>query len=120
MSGSSAQPAPPELRLAVQQFNAGAYFACHETLEPLWRRARGPRRDLCQGVIQFAVALHHLGRGNRTGAATLLAKAIDHLEHAQGVTTPVDVPGLIREVRRTQGRLRAQDDASPAPRIRLR
>jgi hypothetical protein len=117
---TGSHPASRALRLATEQFNAGDYFACHETLEPLWRRARGPRRELYQGLIQFAVALHHRGRGNRAGAATLLAKALGHLERAQGINSPLHVPGLALQVRRVQGRLRTQGAAGPAPRIRLR
>lgn len=64
----------------VRQFNQGRFFDCHDTLEDVWSGVRGPGRDFLQGLIQVAVAFHHLGRGNRAGAASLLGKALKRLE----------------------------------------
>lgn len=44
-------------------------------LEELWQELRGPARDFFQGLVQWAVAFHHLSRGNRAGARSLLARA---------------------------------------------
>jgi predicted metal-dependent hydrolase len=52
----------------VALFNQGEFFECHEVLEGLWKAERRPIRDLFQGIIQIAVGLHHLERGNRHGA----------------------------------------------------
>jgi predicted metal-dependent hydrolase len=52
----------------VALFNRGEFFECHEVLEELWKAERRPIRDLFQGIIQIAVGLHHLKRGNRRGA----------------------------------------------------
>jgi hypothetical protein len=59
----------------VAEFNAGQYFECHDTLEELWSGVRGPSRDFFQGLIQVAVAFHHLTRGNLAGAESLLQRA---------------------------------------------
>jgi len=61
-----------QLRKAVDQFNAGAYYVCHETLEKLWLCEKGPTRDLYKGILQIAVALFHKNRGNMRGAMRLL------------------------------------------------
>jgi predicted metal-dependent hydrolase len=68
------------LRKGIAEFNAGRYFECHDTLEDLWSGIRGPSRDFFQGLIQVAVAFHHLTRGNRVGAGSLLGRALRRLE----------------------------------------
>lgn len=65
------------LERAVDQFNRGRFFDCHETLEGLWMRVRGPSRDFFQALIQVSVGFHHLERGNRVGALRTFAKARD-------------------------------------------
>ncbi len=54
------EPPPPLLLKGLEQFNAGEYWECHETLETLWRDEPRPVRDLYQGVLQIGVAFHHL------------------------------------------------------------
>lgn len=68
------------LERAVDQFNRGRFFDCHETLEGVWLRLRGPSRDFFQALIQVSVGFHHLGRGNRLGALRTFAKARDRFE----------------------------------------
>lgn len=65
---------------AVDQFNGGRYFECHETLEAVWLRLRGPGRDFFQGLIQVSVGLHHLQRGNTTGARRTFTRALGRFE----------------------------------------
>lgn len=65
------------LELAVGQFNRGRFFDCHETLEGVWMRVRGPSRDFIQALIQVSVGFHHLERGNLVGALRTFAKARD-------------------------------------------
>lgn len=60
------------LYAAVAQFNAGAYFECHETLEGLWLRDETPQRVFYQGLIQVAAAFVHVGRGRHRGVVPLL------------------------------------------------
>jgi uncharacterized protein len=64
----------------VAQFNRALFFECHDTLEDLWSGVRGAPRDFFQGLIQVAVAFHHLERGNPRGAASVFAKALARLE----------------------------------------
>lgn len=64
----------------IAQFNRALFFECHDTLEDLWSGVRGPSRDFFQGLIQVAVAFHHLERGNRGGAASLFARGLARLE----------------------------------------
>lgn len=63
-------------RRGVRQFNDGLFFECHDTLEELWAGLRGPSRDFFQGLIQVAVAFHHVGNGNAAGAASMMERAL--------------------------------------------
>ena len=71
-------PAKPPVPLvsAVQQFNGGRYWDCHETLEDLWRETPYPLRFFYHAVIKAAVGFHHLSRRNRNGARLKLSDAV--------------------------------------------
>ena len=85
---------PEELLQAVEEFNRGDWFQCHETLEELWVGEKGEVRDLYQGVLQLAVALHHWRNGNFKGALSLFKGANDILSRVPQVCQRVDVAGL--------------------------
>src|SRR5262245_19770025 len=59
----------------VDLFNAGRFFECHEAWEQVWNRSEGGEKVAIQGLIQAAVAILHLERGNHAGAESLYAKA---------------------------------------------
>lgn len=90
-------PPPPELAVAVAQFNAGAYFACHETLEALWLAEGRPVRDLYKGLLQIGVALHHQGNANQRGAQRLLASGMALLTPFAPRCQGVDIAGLLSQ-----------------------
>jgi predicted metal-dependent hydrolase len=79
-------------------FNSGNYYQAHEDWEDLWRITPGPLRVFYQGLIQAAVGLHHLQRGNETGARGQLAKSIGHLSNFQNNPHNVDTVGLIKQL----------------------
>lgn len=112
----SATPEPaldPEERQAfergVAEFNAGLFFECHDTLEDLWTGVRGPSRDFFQGLIQVAVAFHHLTRGNLAGAESLLLRALGRLEKYPDRYFGFDLAGQRAELTAWLGRVRAAD-----------
>ena len=79
-------------------FNSGSYYQAHETWEDLWRVTRGPVRVFYQGLIQAAVGLYHLQRGNETGARGQIAKSIGHLAGFQDNPHSVDTLVLIEQL----------------------
>ncbi len=89
VAGPCGQPAPSELIAGVEEFNAGLYYECHETLELLWRATARPERWLYQGILQVGVGLHHLRRRNWRGAVALLERGLKLLaaypDRCQGV-----------------------------------
>jgi len=86
---------PPELlKKGVAQFNAGAYFACHETLEKLWLGEKAPVRDLYKGIIQIGGAFFHLDKRNRNGALIMLPRGLCYVSRFSPACQGVDVAGL--------------------------
>lgn len=86
------------LRKATLLFNHWCFFEVHEVLEPVWMEEVGDVKRFLQGLIQAAVALYHLGRGNVAGARSLLteglAKLSPHRPSFIGVELEEFVAGL--------------------------
>lgn len=117
---------PAELLQGIDQFNAGEWFACHETLEELWAGEQGDARHLYQGILQVAVALHHWREGNFRGAMVLLGSAEELLSRVEPVCQGVDVAALRQDTGRLREGLEAlgpggmgELDSSFIPRVRL-
>jgi hypothetical protein len=95
---------PPErplvrtLAQAAALFRAGLFFEVHELLERAWRGLAGPPRSALQGLIQVAVAMHHLANGNARGARAALAKGRANLERYGAALPAVDVARLLRDL----------------------
>lgn len=98
---------PAELIQGIEQFNAGDWFVCHETLEELWAGESGDARHLYQGILQVAVALHHWREGNFRGAMFLLGSAEGLLSQITPVCQGVDVAALLRDTTRLRENLGA-------------
>ena len=86
---------PPEFWLGVEEFNQQAFYECHDTLEALWIEAMEPEKRFYQGVLQIAVACHHLSNLNWRGAVMLLGEGIRRLEDYIPDDYGVDVTGLV-------------------------
>lgn len=92
-------PPPPALCRAAAQFNAGAFWECHETLEALWVAERRPIRDFYQGVLQVGVALHHLQKRNQAGAIKMFRRGLPRLRGLPPVCQGVPVDRLATAAR---------------------
>ncbi|MGB6182050.1 MAG: DUF309 domain-containing protein [Rhodococcus sp. (in: high G+C Gram-positive bacteria)] len=95
---------PDDLRLppaeslvrAQQLLDDGMPFHAHEILEGTWKISAVDERELWQGLAQLAVGLTHVLRGNRTGAATVLARGRDRLRgYVDSCPHAIDAAGLI-------------------------
>lgn len=68
---------------AVEEFNAGLYFECHETIESVWRHETDPPlKDFLQGFIHMAAAMVHQRRGNIVGFTQQMAKGRGRWQNA--------------------------------------
>ncbi|WP_373541045.1 DUF309 domain-containing protein [Chamaesiphon sp.] len=88
---------PLEWIQGIDEFNAGEYYACHDTLEALWMDSIDPDKKFYQGVLQIAVACYHLHNRNWRGAVTLLGEGIGRLPYYQPVYAGIDVTQLIQD-----------------------
>lgn len=61
-------------------YRAEEFFLAHEHWEGVWLEAEEPEKTFLQALIQMTAAFHHLQRGNRRGAASLLRAALRRLE----------------------------------------
>jgi len=77
-------------------FNGAHFFDAHEVLEDVWRsvpRDRPVRRHY-QGMVQLAVAFHHVSTGNLLGAQSVLERALRNLSGADDSFPAVDLVRL--------------------------
>ncbi len=112
--------ANPRLHRAVELFNAGAWYECHDSLEEIWHETQGPMRPVLQGILQIAVAHIHLERGNRRGATVLLGEGVGRLLHSAGSESlGLRIDPLLGPARARLEALQQGRDASglPAPRL---
>lgn len=91
---------PGELVRGIGEFNEGRWYECHDTLEELWAVEQGEAKDLYQGILQVAVALHHWREGNHRGALFLLGSAARLLRRVGPVCQGVDAAALLRDAER--------------------
>ncbi|NEQ19424.1 MAG: DUF309 domain-containing protein [Microcoleus sp. SIO2G3] len=119
---------PDEFWQGVEQFNAGQYYACHDTLEALWIEAAEPEKTFYQGILQIAVALYHLSNHNLRGAMILLGEGSNRLRRYPSEYGGIDVDevlsqsaALLTALQQTPENIAAfnlgQDRTLPLPRI---
>jgi predicted metal-dependent hydrolase len=108
-------------REGIDLFNEGRFFAAHEAWEEIWRSTTPEPRDLFQGLIQVAAAMHQfLGLERITGPIKTLAKARLRLEPFAPVSHGLDIAELLAAVARWESWLERCDGDHPAvPAIRV-
>ncbi|HLY38068.1 MAG TPA: DUF309 domain-containing protein [Candidatus Binatia bacterium] len=103
-------------RVGAALWNERLFFEVHEVLEAVWRSETGAVREALQGVIQIAVAFHHLAHGNLRGARSLLVEGRRRLSGVPPNTLPVlDVGGLLDDTARWEEALAMHDVPPDAP-----
>lgn len=89
------EPPPALLLEGIAQFNRGAFFEQHETLELLWRAETRDIRYLYQGILQIGVAFHHLRKRNHHGTVYMLTRGQGYLAPFAPRCQRVDVQALL-------------------------
>ena len=92
------EPLPQSVRHGLALFNRGAYYRCHDVLEEAWRAEEREVRWLYQGILQLAIALYHIQRGNGRGAMTMLARADGKFARLPDICQGVDVASLRMDI----------------------
>jgi len=100
-SNSGGELLPPEFWRGIEEFNQRSFYQCHDTLEALWMEAREPEKRLYQGILQIAVACHHLSNHNWRGAVILLGEGIYRLQgsalESYGEDYGIDLAQLVQQ-----------------------
>lgn len=89
----------PEYREALELWAKGEFWEVHEALEPLWLKLSGPERELTQGIILLAAALHK-AKTNIGGGWRNFHKALKRFEQIPPIYQGIQVEELVEEVRR--------------------
>jgi uncharacterized protein len=89
----------PELQEFIELFNSKEFFDAHEVLEQLWVRTEGEDKNFYKGLIQCAVALAHLQRGNRKGANKVCSTACAYLDHYDPDYLGFPAESLVQQMR---------------------
>ena len=72
------------------------FFEAHEHWEAVWLTLHEPEKSFLQSLVQISAAFHHLRRGNRSGAISLLTRSLRRLDHSPASFCCVNV-NLIRQ-----------------------
>ena len=115
---------PEERRRLFQEgidlFNRGELFLAHEAWEEIWRSTTPEPRELFQGLVQVAAALHQiLDLKRKIGPRNTLAKARSHLEPCAPMLCGLDVAGLLAAVGQWQEWLEEEGERPEVPVIRV-
>ncbi len=86
---------PPLVARGLQEFNAGEYFTCHETLEAAWNAEPRSVRLLYQGILQIGVGFFHITQGNWRGAVKVLERGISKTARFAPECMGIDVAALL-------------------------
>ena len=107
----------PEIEAFARCWNNGDYFMAHEVLEGLWTRHRD---DGLQGLIQLAVALHHIERGNLRGAAIMIERARRRLANPRNAHYGIDLKMMDDYAARVDQALENDDAGEPRATVAAR
>jgi uncharacterized protein len=111
---------PPLVIKGIEQFNRREFFECHETLEEFWQSYTESDREFIQGLIQVAVAYHHLLRDNAIGSIKLFRRALPRLQPYSPQHMGVQTAALIESINDSLNRLeRAESAVECIPKIEL-
>ena len=103
----------PRFSSGVELFNRGEWYAAHDVFEELWHDTAEPERRWLQGAVQVAVAMVHLGRDNRNGAAILLGEGTGRLSRAQASPPGWQPTPLLDPCRQLQQLLQLNQPLAP-------
>ena len=101
-------PSPDLFEEGLSFFNSGKYYEAHESWEDLWNLTSGPQKTFYQGLVQAAVALHHLERNNTLGARGVLTKSLSILTGFKDTEQSIDTADLIRQLQEIRDQMRFQ------------
>ena len=92
------KPKDEVLEEAKRYFNSERYWECNETLESVWRPAKGEEKSLVQAIILVCAALVHEQRGERDVALGIYRRALPQIAWPERRYHGIDVSSIRRNV----------------------
>ena len=84
----------------IRLFNEGLFFEAHEEWEEIWSRVADKKREqFYRAIIQGAVTLELLRRGEAVGVRQVLVSCTDLFYDLLGVFIGLDIPAFIDKLR---------------------
>jgi predicted metal-dependent hydrolase len=103
---------------AINKFNEGDYFECHEILEDIWFDVRDGSRNFYQGLLHISVAFYHLTKKNNfKGTIIQLNKALDKLNSFDEQFQGIDLLKLNGQLKRILLKLKKKEVPKRLPKI---
>lgn len=87
------------LAAGLHCYRTEQFFEAHEHWEAVWLTLAEPEKSFLQSLVQISAAFHHLRRGNRAGAISLLTRSLFRLDQCPARFCGVDVARAREEVR---------------------
>jgi len=91
------QPLSTEAQRGLEEFNRGAYFEAHESLETAWMAEDSPGREVYLAVLQVAVAYLQIERCNYKGAAKMFLRLRQWIDPLPDFCRGIDIARLRAE-----------------------
>jgi len=82
------------IREGIEFFNEERYWESHEALEAAWRKAKGPEKEILQGIILIAAAFVHLQKNENDVALGVMKRAHEKLAPHHALHFGVDIDDL--------------------------
>ncbi len=101
------RPLPTLVRHGLYEFNAGAYFECHETLETAWKQEAAPVREVYRAILQVSVAYLQIVRGNYPGAYKMFLRSVQWFAPLPDTCQGIDIAGLRADAAAARAHLEA-------------
>jgi len=109
-----------DLAEGLRLYEAGKFFAAHESWENVWKSSPQPQKTFLQGLIQVAGAFHHLQRNNIRGATGLMRSALRRLEPCPSQFAGISVTTLRSEIHQWLRALEENDSTRPNAPVQIR
>lgn len=87
---------------ALELFNSERFWEAHETLEPLWKEAKGFEKTILHGIILTAAAFVHLQKNDRTGFHSIIRRALKALSSAPNRYRELDLGDMVEKIRKAE------------------
>ena len=102
-SQNSSECTDEEARLfhkGLELFNSSEWFEAHEIWEDIWHMASGDKKRFYQGLIQYAVTIEHIRRGNPRGVRCVYQTAQTKFVGLDDVYMGFNIPKQLAELDR--------------------